>query len=100
MGVNFAGWTRVKVKGKPGTTIKFEYSEREKETKTFSLFSSYTIGPKGEGYFQNRFNYSSGRWITVTGLDYEPSLDDFTGWNVHTDYEFAATCETSDELQN
>lgn len=100
MGVNFAGWTRVKVKGKPGATINFEYSERAQETRTFSLFSSYTIGPKGEGYFQNRFNYSSARWITVTGLDYEPSLDDFTGWCIRTDYENAATCETSDDLQN
>ena len=100
MGRNFAGWTRVNLKGKPGTTIQFEYSEREKETKTFSLFSSYKIGPKGEGVFQNRFNYSSGRWITVTGLDYEPKLDDFTGWNIRTNYEEAATCETSDDLQN
>lgn len=100
MGVNFAGWTRVKVKGKPGATIKFDYSERSQETKTFNLFSSYTIGPKGEGYFQNHFNYSSARWITITGLDYEPSLDDIVGWNIHTAYENAATCETSDDLQN
>lgn len=100
MGVNFAGWTSFKVKGKPGTTINFEYSEREKESKTFSLFSSYTIGPKGEGEFKNRFNYSSGRWITVTGLDYKPSLDDVVGWSIRTNYENAATCATSDELQN
>ena len=100
MGVNFAGWTSFKVKGKPGTTVNFEYSEREKETKTFSLFSSYTFGSSGEGCFKNHFNYSSARWITVTGLDYEPSLDDVVGWNIRTDYENAATFESSDDLQN
>ncbi len=100
MGVNFAGWTSFKVKGKPGTTIKFDYSERAQETRTFSLASSYKIGKTGEGVFKNHFNYSSCRWITVTGLDYEPSLDDVTGWNIHTGYDDSASCETSDDLQN
>ncbi len=100
MGVNFAGWTRVKMKGKPGSTVRFEYSERSQETKTFNLFSSYTFDETGEGVFQNRFNYSSGRWITIYGLENEPSLDDITGWNVRTNYEVAAECETSDDLQN
>lgn len=100
MGVNFAGWTQFRVKGKPGTEVRFQYSEREQETMTFSLQSVYKIGPSGEGVFKNRFNYSSGRWITVTGLEEAPTLDDVLGWNVRTNYESAAQVETSSDLQN
>ena len=100
MGVNFAGWTRVKLHGKPNQTVDFQYSERSQETKTFNLFSSIKLDANGDGVFQNRFNYSSGRWITISGLDEEPKLDDIVGWNIRTNYENAATCETSDDLQN
>ncbi|MCF0233621.1 MAG: family 78 glycoside hydrolase catalytic domain, partial [Thermoguttaceae bacterium] len=86
MGRNFAGWTEFHVKGKPGTEIQFQYSEREKEAMTFNLRSAYKIGPSGEGVFKNRFNYSSCRWITVIGLDEAPSLDDVRGWLVRTNY--------------
>src|SRR5690606_41952605 len=41
MGVNFAGWTKIKVKGNPGDTIRFMYSEREKDDMTFALNSAY-----------------------------------------------------------
>lgn len=100
MGVNFAGWTRVKLHGEPNQTIQFEYSERAQETKTFNLFSSLTLDGNGDGVFQNRFNYSSGRWITITGPADEPKLDDIVGWNIRTNYANAATCETSDDLLN
>ena len=100
MGVNFAGWTRVKLHGKPNQTVDFQYSERSQETKTFNLSSSIKLDANGDGVFQNRFNYSSGRWITISGLDEEPKLDDIVGWNIRTNYENAATCETSDDLQN
>lgn len=100
MGVNFAGWTAVKLRGKPGDKITFQYSEREKMDMTFNLHSAYIIGKEGHGTFHNRFNYSSGRWITIRGLSYKPSLDDIQGWLVRTNYEPAATFSCSDSLQN
>ncbi|MGI6400797.1 MAG: family 78 glycoside hydrolase catalytic domain [Thermoguttaceae bacterium] len=100
MGVNFAGWTRVKLHGKPNQTIRFEYSERAQDAMTFNLFSSITLDENGDGIFQNRFNYSSGRWITIYGLDEKPNLDDIVGWSIRTNFDDAATCETSDDLQN
>lgn len=100
MGVNFAGWTSVKLKGKPGDKITFQYSEREQMDMTFNLHSAYIIGKEGYGTFKNRFNYSSGRWITIKGLSYKPSLDDIEGWLVRTNYESATSFECSDSLQN
>ena len=100
MGVNFAGWTSVKVSGAPGALITFEYSERQQNDMTFGLHSAYIIGKEGQGVFRNHFNYSSGRWITIRGLKYKPSPDDIRGWLVRTDYQPATTFACSDSLQN
>lgn len=100
MGVNFAGWTEVKVKGSPGDTVLFRYSEREQEEMTFRLRSACVIGESGLTTFRNRFNYSSGRWITIRGLKEKPQLSDIKGWLVRTNYETASTFECSDPLQN
>ena len=100
MGVNFAGWTQIHVKGNPGDTVRFLFSEREQNDMTFGLQNAFVIGQTGEGTFRNRFNYSSGRWITILGLKSEPRKEDIKGWNVRTDYENATTFECSDPLQN
>ena len=100
MGVNFAGWTQIPVKGNPGDTVRFLFSEREQNDMTFGLQNAFVIGQTGEGTFRNRFNYSSGRWITILGLKSELRKEDIKGWNVRTDYENATTFECSDPLQN
>src|SRR5690606_38403201 len=90
----------VRVKGNPGDTIRFLYSERAQSEMTFNLQSTYVMGSSGEGLFRNRFNYMSGRWITVKGASSPPRLDDIKGWMVRTDYEDATTFICSDSLQN
>lgn len=100
MGRNFAGWTEIEVKGDPGDVVEFQFSESPNSAMTFRLYSRYQIGPSGRGVFKNRFNYSSGRWITVKGLKERPSAGQFRGYLVRTGYERAASFECSDELQN
>ncbi|MDD4009201.1 MAG: family 78 glycoside hydrolase catalytic domain [Fermentimonas sp.] len=100
MGVNFAGWTDIHVKGNPGDTIHFLFSEREQADMTFALHSAYVINNSGEGVFQNRFNYMSGRWITIKGVTSAPLKEDIKGWMVRTDYADATKFESSDSLQN
>ncbi|MDD3470403.1 MAG: family 78 glycoside hydrolase catalytic domain [Thermoguttaceae bacterium] len=100
MGVNFAGWMEMRVHGKPGSRIDFHFSEREQDEMTFRIYSAIIVGADGEGLFKNRFNYHSGRWITVRGLTEEPKLEDFRGWHVRTAYQTAAAFECSDDLQN
>lgn len=100
MGVNFAGITTVRVKGNPGDTIHFLYSERAQDEMTFNLQSAYVVGTSGEGVFQNRFNYMSGRWITVKGASSPPRLEDISGWMVRTNFDDATTFTCSDPLQN
>jgi alpha-L-rhamnosidase len=100
MGVNFAGWTSIKVKGKQGQRVDFLFSERQQDEMTFKNHSAYIIGPLGEGVFHNQFNYSSGRWITIKGLKETPGLTDIKGWVVRTNYPSATAFECSDSLQN
>lgn len=100
MGVNFAGWTQINVSGEPGTLIDFLYSEREQDEMTFRNHSAYIIGPSGKGTFHHRFNYASGRWITIKGMKTKPQLSDIKGWQVRTAFESASTFESSDPLQN
>ncbi len=100
MGVNFAGWTEVHVSGQEGDTIRFQYSEREDRDVTYSLHSAFVIGPSGKGTFKNRFNYSSGRWITISGLKEAPTVNDIKGWMIRTNYQHATHFESADTLQN
>ncbi|MDO4557727.1 MAG: family 78 glycoside hydrolase catalytic domain [Planctomycetia bacterium] len=100
MGVNFAGWMEMKVHGEPGGRVDFLFSEREQDEMTFRIYSAIQPGPEGTGVFRNRFNYHSGRWITIRGLTKEPELTDFRGWLVRTDYKDATRFECSDDLQS
>ena len=100
MGVNFAGWTQIDVKGTPGDTIRFLFSERQQNDMTFSLNNAYVLGKSGAGTFKNRFNYSSGQWITIKGLKSEPKLEDIKGWMVRTNFADATSFECSNPLQN
>ena len=100
MGVNFAGFIELDVKGKPGGIIELQCSEDEKKMITHRLHSAYRIGPGGRGTFRNRFNYGSGRWILIKGLDYKPALKDIRGYLVRTDYQRAGWFECSNKLLN
>lgn len=100
MGVNFAGWTQISVQGNPGDTIRFLFSERGQEEITFGLMNAYVIGASGKGTFENRFNYSSGRWITIKGLRSAPQKEEIKGWMVRTAFDDATRFECSDPLQN
>ncbi len=100
MGRNYAGWFEAQVTGAPGDRITFEFSEREERSMTHALHSVYVVGPEGRGRFRHRFNYMSGRWVTIRGLRSAPQAEDFTGWLVRTDYARASEFECSEPLLN
>ncbi len=100
LGVNVTGWFEADVRGKPGDRIEFKFSERAESDITHRLHSQYLIGPSGKGTFQNRFNYFTGRWVTIEGLKYKPALDEIRAQLVRTDYARAADFECSNDLLN
>ncbi|MCH5598255.1 family 78 glycoside hydrolase catalytic domain [Niabella ginsengisoli] len=99
-GTNFVGWTNVHLRGNPGDTINMSFSERENMDMTFDMRNAFIIGQTGEGTFRNRFNYSSGRWLTIRGLKQAPELKDIRGWMIRTNYGNATTFACSDSLLN
>jgi alpha-L-rhamnosidase len=100
MGVNFAGFVELDVKGRPGDIIELQFSEDPNKMMTHRLHSAYRIGPSGRGTFHNRFNYGSGRWILIKGLRYKPAPRDIRGYLVRTDYQRAGWFECSNKLLN
>ncbi len=99
-GRNFAGWLEADVRGQPGDRIEFQFSERDDRPITHRLRSAYIIGPDGRGTFRHRFNYGSGRWVTVHGLREAPAPEDLRGWMVRTDVARAAEFVSSEPLFN
>ena len=100
MGMNYAGWFEMKVSGRPGDHIGFQFSERKNKAMTHDLHSTYIIGPSGKGAFCNRFNYEVGRWVQITGLRKKPSLKQMRGWLIRTDYQRAGGFECNQPLLN
>ncbi len=100
MGVNFAGFVELDLKGRPGDIVELQFSEDKDKLMTHRLRSAYRIGPDGRGTFRNRFNYGSGRWILIKGLKYKPKLPDIRGYLVRTDYGRAGRFECSSKLLN
>lgn len=100
MGVNFAGWIQINLKGNPGDTVSLQFSERQQDDMTFGLHNLYVIGSTGEGVFKNRFNYNSGRWIIIKGTKQSPAIEDIKGWMVRTDFKTTTSFACSDPLQN
>ncbi|MCF7973798.1 MAG: glycoside hydrolase family 78 protein [Phycisphaerae bacterium] len=100
MGVNFAGWIDMDVTGKPGSTIELSFSEREDQPMTHRLYSRYILDETGQGTIQPRFNYSSCRWVQVSGLTSPPKLSDIRGWMIRTDFDRAADFECNIPLLN
>ncbi|MGQ9592105.1 MAG: family 78 glycoside hydrolase catalytic domain, partial [Planctomycetota bacterium] len=98
MGVNFAGFVEIDVRGKPGDLVQFLFSEAPEKSMTHNLRSAYRIGPAGRGTFSSRFNYAVGRWIEIRGLSYRPALEDVRGWLVRTDYRRAGWFACSNPL--
>ena len=100
LGVNVTGWLAADVRGKPGDRIEFKFSERPESDMTTRLHSQYIIGPSEKGTFKNRFNYFTGRWVTIEGLKYQPALNEVRAYLVRTDYARAADFECSNDLLN
>jgi len=93
-GQNFAGWARLKVKGKAGDTVTLRFAEvlladshvdqsnlrAARATDTYIL----TGDAKGET-FEPHFTYHGFRYVEVTGFPGTPTAADITGIVIHSD---------------
>lgn len=103
MGRNYTGYFQINLRGgTAGQTVTFEVANRIEPGKPscYGQKSEYVFGESGEGTFTNRFNVAGGRWVTVTGLDYQPELSDIAGHVITNDRKRTSKFECSSPLLN
>ena len=108
MGVNMVGWLRIKGHGEPGDTVRLRFAE--------------TLGPDGELYRDNlrmaevtdyyvvgktepfdwhpSFTYHGFRYAEVSGLSYEPAVEDFEGQVFYDAMAVTGSFSCSNEVIN
>jgi hypothetical protein len=108
MGQNFAGWVRLKIKGKAGTKIVLRFAEMlnpdgsiyTKNLREARCTDKYILAGKGEEIWQPSFTFHGFRYVEVTGYPGKPSPDAITGIVVHSDAPVVGSFECSNPMVN
>ncbi|MBS1703200.1 MAG: family 78 glycoside hydrolase catalytic domain [Armatimonadetes bacterium] len=127
-GQNFAGWTRMKVKGPAGTRIRLRSGELlyddgtlngmtsvagqakgggkdyvypgKGEPRTAFQIDEYVCKGEGVETFQPRFTFHGFRYVEVTGYPGKPEVADFEGERLNSDVEKVGSFECSNPMFN
>lgn len=94
-GQNFAGWVRIKAKGRAGDKISLRFAEVLKPDGNVDQsnlrgaaratdFYTFKGDPAGESY-EPHFTYYGFRFVEISGLAAAPAADDIAGIVVHSD---------------
>jgi alpha-L-rhamnosidase len=100
LGVETAGWARLRVRGRPGQSITVRYPGSDSHT--FGRYQTciYVCRGDGEEVFEPRFSYNGFRYVDVEGLAEKPELTDIEGVQVTTDLEPVGDFSCSNEQLN
>lgn len=108
MGQNFAGWCRLKMRGKAGEMATLRHAEvlnPDGTIYTDNLRSAkatdrYTFRGDGVEVYEPRFTYHGFRYVELTGLSEAPTKDALTGCAVHSAAPEIGEFECSSPLLN
>ena len=108
MGQNMVGWLQVKVKMHEGDTLKLRFAETLQENGelyTENLRSAkvrdwYIAKDDNPVVWHPTFVYHGFRFVEITGLGYEPSLEDFEGQVIYDKMATTGHFECSDPVIN
>lgn len=108
MGQNMVGWLQIKVKGQKGKQIKLRFSESLQpngELFTANLRNAkctdlYTAKGGEVETWEPTFVYRGFRYVELSGIAYQPSINDFLGKMIYDNIKTVGTFETSDALTN
>ena len=125
-GQNFAGVSRLKVKGPAGTTVTLRSGEDIHADGSLNyltvvagqlkamwnlrggpgcpddpmMINSYILKGEGDEVFTPEFTFSSFRYVEVTGFPGKPDLNSLEGLRMNTDLQETGSFECSNELFN
>ena len=108
MGTNFAGFARLKVKGKPGKKVTLRFAERLNPDGTIYVTNlrsatstdTYICKGKKTETWQPRFTFHGFQYVEITGLGYKPKKDTITGIELTSATPVAGSFETNDAQTN
>ncbi len=108
LGQNFAGWCRLRVRGRGGTTVTLRHAEVLNPDGTIytanlrgaAATDRYTLRGDGEEVFEPRFTYHGFRYVEATGLGRGPEPGDLVGRVAHSAARETAGFECSDAMLN
>ena len=101
MGKNFTGWIEIKFKGlSAGDLVTCKVADDDKTVQDFGQKCEFVSNGKEGDNFRNRFNYISGRYLTLEGLKSKPELADITGYALSTDVKRSGKFASSNDLFN
>ncbi len=92
MGQNFAGWARLKVRGRKGTEITLRYAENiadngmidRRTTGLAKAEDHYILKGQGEEVYEPHFTYHGFRYVEVSGFPGVPTIENLEGCVVHS----------------
>lgn len=109
MGQNMVGLLQVRLTGKKEQPVTMRFAEVLKPNGTELYMDNlrgalvtdvYTPAVDGDFLWEPLFVYHGFRFAEISGLDYEPTVDDFTGKVVYDEMAIIGSFETSNELIN
>lgn len=108
MGQNMVGWLAVKLKGEKNKPIKMVFAESLNKDgslyldnlRSAKVTDIYTPSQDGEFSWEPRFTYHGFRFVEITGLNYEPKKENFTGKVIYDRMDDTGTFESSNATLN
>ena len=107
-GQNMVGWGKLKVKAKPGTTIKMMFAEllhddgtvAQENLRTAKATDIYITKSDEEVIWEPVFTYSGFRYVEVAGLPQEPTPETLKGVVFYSSAPWIGSFESSNQLIN
>lgn len=101
LGKNFSGWVRIHFKGtQANDKIKISLADDANGKDDFQQYQYYISNGGTDDVFCNRFNYLSGRYLTISGLRQIPEIQDIEGLVIGTDLRRTGSFECTNTLFN
>ena len=101
LGTNFSGWISVYMKDQvAGDVVTFQVSDNPDTAQAFGQKSIYVCKGGPSETYQNMFNYTGGRYLTISGMRNKPELTDIVGHVIGTDLPRTGHFSCSSELFN
>lgn len=107
MGVNFAGWVRIKVKGERGAAVTLKFGEQldgkgyvnQLNLRSARCSDKYILKGEGVEEYAPRFTYHGFRFVQCE-IEGNAELIEITGEHVHSSCETVGSFACSDETLN